>query len=135
MSPTDKKEKVLIIEGDAALGEQIAAALTKEGYQSILVKNGADGLKAIMDNLPHLVLLDVTLPGADAYDILEKKQAESMLAKIGVFLLSTQGVPINMRRVPAGSVAEFLMALHADPANIVDKVNRHFGHETVADAS
>ena len=40
-----------------------------------------------------------------------------------------QGVPINMQRIPAGSVSEFLMALHADAAEIVRKVNRSFSHE------
>ena len=87
-------------------------------------------MKAIVDILPRiLVLLDVVLTGTDGYQILEKKQAEPLLAKIPVFLLSTQGVPINMRRVPQGSVADYLMALHMSPQEVLDKVNRYFGHE------
>jgi len=135
---TDKKEKILIIEGDGDFGESISEALKKEGYNTFLVKNGAEAMKSIVDTLPHLILLDVVLTGADGYDILEKKQAEPLLAKIPVFLLSTQGVPINMRRVPTGSVADFLMALHMSPAEVIEKVNRHFGHEATmgaADAS
>lgn len=128
MNPS-KKEKILIIEGDGAFGESVADVLKKDGYSVFLVKNGAEGLKNIMDILPHLILLDVTLPGSDGYEILEKKQAEPMLAKIPVFLMSTQGVPINMRRVPQGSVVDYLMALHANPTDILDKVNRQFGHE------
>jgi len=135
MSDSLQKEKILIIEGDAGIGEQMAAALTKEGYVVSLVKNGVDGLKSIYDILPHLILLDVTLPGGDGYDVLEKKQAEPMLAKIPVFLLSTQGVPINMRRVPAGSVTEFLMMITVDTEGILDKVNRHFGREATMQSS
>ena len=58
-----------------------------------------------------------------------------MVSKIPVFLVSAQGVPINMRRVPAGSVEEFMMALHSNGEDIVEKVNRHFGHEAVAPAN
>ncbi len=126
---TPKKEKILIIESDGALGERIADALRREGYTVFLVKDGLEGMKSILDILPHLVLMDVVLSGTDAYDILEKKQAEPMLAKIPVFLLSTQGVPINMRRVPEGSAVEFMMAINIDPADVIDKVNRQFGHE------
>jgi len=126
---TDKKEKILIIEGDGDFGENVSATLKKAGYATTLVKNGAEGMKAIVDVLPHLILLDVVLPGSDGYEILAKKQAEPLLVKIPVFLLSTQGVPINMRRVPAGSVADYLMALHVSPQEVLDKVNRYFGHE------
>lgn len=126
---TDKKEKILILEGDGDLGESIANILKKAGYETTLVKNGTEGMKAIVDVLPHLILLDVVLPGGDGYDILAAKQAEPLLMKIPVFLLSTQGVPINMRRVPTGSVADYLMALHVSPQEVLDKVNRYFGHE------
>ena len=133
---TSKKEKALVIESDGPLGEKIAEALRTDGYTVHLVKNGTEGLKSIYDILPHLVLLDVVLEGADSYEILKQKQAEPMLAKIPVFLLSTKGVPINMHRVPDGSVTEYLMSLHMTPAKIVSRVNRHFGHETgqLADA-
>src|SRR3990167_8038272 len=110
------QEKVLVIEAESIVGDKIASCLRQEGYNVALVKNGVDGLKQIFDILPGLIILDITLPGLDGYDILDKKQAEPMLAKIPLFLLSTQGVPINMRRVPPGSVTEFIINLHEAPA-------------------
>lgn len=123
-----KNERVLIIESDQIFGEKIRDALLKEGYDATLVKDGQEGLKKIYDTLPHLIMLDAALTGADGYEILEKKQAEPMLAKIPVFLLSTETVPINMNRIPEGSVAEIFMSLHAKPDEIVEKVNRQFGN-------
>ena len=131
MAATDisKKEKILIITGDGTFGEKVVEALKKDHYENVfLVKNGAEGLKNIYDVLPHLILLDVTLPGADGYEILAKKQAEKMLAKIPVFLLSTQGVPINMRNVSPGSVTEFIIAFHVNPEEVVEKINRQFDY-------
>lgn len=130
-----KKEKMLVITGDGSFGEQLVAALKKDGYaESYLVKNGNEGLKVLIDILPHLVLLDITLPGMDGYELLARKQAEPLLGKIPVFMLSTQGVPINMRNIPPNSVSEFIMALHADPAEIVVKVDRHFSHDAPSEA-
>ncbi|MDE2040992.1 MAG: response regulator [Patescibacteria group bacterium] len=133
MTVSSKTEKILIITGDGSFGNQLAVALNKDGYDHVTsVQNGTEGLKSIYDTLPHLVLIDITLPGIDGYTVLSKKQAEPLLAKIPVFLLSTQGVPINMRNVPPGSVAEYIMALHADPADIVTKINRQFNHAGLA---
>lgn len=134
MSPAAQKEKILILEGDGGFGDKIVQGLAKRGYETILVNKGADAFKSIVDNLPHLILLDITLQGADPYDILAKKQAEPMLAKIPLFLLSTQGLPINMRQVPAGSVKEFLMAMQSNPEDVVLKVDHHFGHDAAVPA-
>lgn len=128
MSPVPKKEKVLVIEGETAFGGRVVEALKREGYIASLATDGTVGLKLIYDTLPHLILVDVVLPGMDGYKILEKKQTENLLAKIPVFLLSTQGVPIDMARVPQGAVKEFILDLHADTSEIVKRVNRTFGY-------
>ncbi len=123
-----KQEKILIIEGISPLGERLADALRSDGYNVFLTKTAAEGMKSIFDILPHLVILGLAIPGGDAYEILEKKQAEPLLAKIPVFLISTQGLPINMRLVPSGSVAEFVVSLEPDPDDIVRLTDTHFGH-------
>ncbi len=128
MSTSSKKEKVLIIEGNTVLGEHVSGALKAAGYLTVLVKDGNEGLKAIYDVLPQLVIVDLVMPGMDAYEILEKKNADVMLSKVPVFILSTQGTPINMRKVPEGSVADFVVSLEANPADLVARVNAYFGH-------
>lgn len=124
-----QKKKVLVITGDHNLGERLKETLEGGGYVAILVKDGAEAGKAIIDTLPHLVILDVIVANADSYDILAEKQAEPMLAKIPLFLMSTQGTPINMRRVPSGSVQEFIVALHVEPKEILERVDRQFGFD------
>ena len=132
LAPAPKKEKILLIEGEAAFGARVVDALKAEGYETTLVANGTDGLKQIYDMLPHLILIDVVLPGLDGYEVLAKKHAEPLLAKIPVFLISTQGGPISMQKVPQNSVTQFIMALNVSPADIVAKVNAQFGYQSVA---
>ena len=122
-------EKILIIESDASFGDQVSSALKKNGYATIVVSTGNEGIKTMYDIEPSLVILDVTLTDMDSYELLAKKLNAPLIAKIPVFLVSSQGVPINMRRVPAGAVAEFMMAFRSNGEDIVDKVNRMFGHE------
>src|ERR1035437_1476592 len=109
-----KRDKILIIEGHVVFGQQVAELLTNEGFETILVKNGVEAMKMIYDRLPRLIILNSILPDTDSYEILEKKNAEPLLKKIPVFLVSTQGMPINMRRIPQGSVSEFVLLFKAD---------------------
>ncbi len=120
VSPT---AKILIIEGDDSFSSKIGGALQTAGYTPIIKKTGAEGLKAMFDFIPSLILLDVTLGDIDGYKILAEKQKEPVLAKIPVFLMSAQGVPINMQNVPQGSVAEFVVAPHANLEDIIAKIN------------
>lgn len=130
-----KSEKIVIIEGNPTVGKQISETLKKDGYNNVLVfRSGEEGMKGIYDNLPHLILLDIVLPDTDGYSILAKKQAEPLLVKIPLFLLSTEGVAINMRNIPEGSVKEVIISLHANAKDILDKVNGYFGYQSAGSA-
>jgi len=123
------KQKILIITGDGSFGERLMDVIKRGGYRVDLVKNGVEGIKTIFNTLPHLILLDIVVSGADGYEILVEKKSEPMLAKIPVFLMSNQGVPINMRRIPEDSVAEFILALHGQPDYILQRINRYFNND------
>lgn len=131
-----KAQKIVIIESTTSFGQQIFDALKADGYTDIyLFKNGEEGLKGIYDVLPHLVLLDIVLPDTDGYSVLEKKQQEPLLAKIPVFLMSMQGVAINMRNIPPNSVSEVIISLDTKSVDILQKINDFFGYgsNTISD--
>lgn len=119
-------EKILIITGNRVLGEGLKKKLGDIGYEVYFESDGMQGMKALFDTLPHLVLIDIQISTVDGYQILKKKQAEPLLAKIPVFLMSTQGVPINMREVPTGSVKEFIVSLNTDPEDVGNRVLNYF---------
>lgn len=121
-------QKILVITGDASFGERLTKKLSDVGYTVALSREGQEGFKNLVDTLPHLVIIDITVPGLDGYQILEKKAHEPLLASIPVFFMSTQGIPINMRKVPAGSVAEFIVAIQANLDEVVKKINNHFNY-------
>lgn len=130
MTIEQKKQKIVIIESTNSFGEKIVEDLKKDGYSNIsLYKDGYTGLKGIYDNLPHLILLDISLSDMDGYLVLEKKQNEALLSKIPVFLMSLKGVAINMRNIPQNSVTEVLISLDTKSLDIVDKVNDFFGYK------
>jgi len=126
--PNTKYHTILIIESNAAFGERLSGALKKEGYKTILIKSGSQGFDAILNNKCDLIVLDVILSGTDGYKILQQKQANALVAHVPVFLLSIQGIQINMNLIPAKSVAEFSVSAHPDVVDIVSRINLRFGY-------
>jgi two-component system KDP operon response regulator KdpE len=55
--------KVLIIEDDLDMSRTLQLDLEQHGYQTVLAHNGLDGLRLFHAQRPHLVVLDVALPG------------------------------------------------------------------------
>ena len=127
-TPLLKKETILIIESNQLIGDRLTSYLAKEGYVTILIAKGSEGFTEIIEHKPDLVILDITLSGADGYGILAQKVADTTVKSIPVFLVSTQGVPINMRRVPEKSVEQFIVSMNGDEKDIATRVNTFFKH-------
>ena len=64
-------KKILIIEDDVFLGDVLTQKMTKEGFNTVLARDGIEGLEKIKSFLPDLVLLDIILPNMNGYEILE----------------------------------------------------------------
>ena len=63
--------KILIVDDEKAICDLIDMNLSAAGYSCKTVQNGLDALDMIEKEQFDLVLLDIMLPGADGYDIME----------------------------------------------------------------
>ncbi len=71
----NKKRKVLVVDDDDTNRMLVSKALEFEGYQVSQAESGAEGLKVIQEWQPHLVLLDVNMPGLNGLETLAKLRA------------------------------------------------------------
>ena len=62
--------KILVIEDDPKTGDYLKKGLRESGYAVDLSRTGTDGLQMALNNAYDLVLLDVTLPGIDGWQIM-----------------------------------------------------------------
>ena len=69
------KQRVLVIEDDAAIRRGIVDALEFEGYATLEAEGGDDGLEMAVSVACDLLLLDLVLPGRDGLEILREVRA------------------------------------------------------------
>ena len=63
------KEKILIIEDEEDILALIHFNLVKEGFRVEVATSGEEGFKKARDINPHLILLDLMLPGMDGMEV------------------------------------------------------------------
>lgn len=72
-------QKIMIIEDDPMIREELSLLLENEGYQIILVTDFTDMTNQIQDCAPDLVLLDLGLPGRDGLSLCARIRKNSSL--------------------------------------------------------
>ena len=70
--------KILIIEDEPKTGEYLRQGLTEAGFVVDLARNGDDGLHLASNGAFDLVVLDVTLPGIDGWDVLQTLRSRGL---------------------------------------------------------
>ena len=63
--------KVLIVDDEKPICDLIDLNLSASGYHCTAVQDGVEALRLIENRFFDLILLDIMLPGADGYDIME----------------------------------------------------------------
>ena len=82
------KQKVLIVDDDNNIAELISLYLTKECYDTKIVNDGEEALKAFTSFAPNLILLDLMLPGMDGYQVCREIRYKS---NVPIIMLSAKG--------------------------------------------
>jgi len=80
--------KILIIEDEKEMAQLMSWGLAQSNFESRLAYDGLEGLKAIKEEEPDLILTDVVMPRMDGYTLCRRLQEDGTLARIPVIVLT-----------------------------------------------
>jgi two-component system alkaline phosphatase synthesis response regulator PhoP len=83
--------KILIAEDERDILELIEFTLQYGGFEVIPTSNGTDAWEMTKQKLPHLVLLDVRMPGMSGYEVCTQIKSTQQTKHIPVVFLSAKG--------------------------------------------
>lgn len=83
--------RILIVEDDPNILILLNFLMENSGYQTRTCGDGRSALAAAGDFLPHLVLLDIMLPGQNGYEVCRALRASPAHAATRIVMLSAKG--------------------------------------------
>jgi DNA-binding response OmpR family regulator len=79
---------VLLIEDSKTQAAQIKAMLESLGFTVRVAYDGLDGIRAVMEQRPALIVLDVKLPGMDGFQVCRRLKRSPDTQTIPVIMLT-----------------------------------------------
>ena len=123
-----KAGKLLVVESDDALREQIVAVLRDAGYE--VSTNYQHGMKAVLAFDPDAVVLGADPPQLDCCDLLSEIKGSDQTIHIRVVMLSPGGSAERTRGLDLG--ADDVLSLPFDAHELLSRVRSQLRDKSVA---
>lgn len=89
-------QHLLMIEDDARLAGMVSEYLSQSGFSVRVAGDGQQGLTALQNNPPDLVILDLMLPDMEGLEVCRRiRTLPGALAQIPVLMLTAKGDPMD----------------------------------------
>ncbi|HEX6139957.1 MAG TPA: response regulator transcription factor [Candidatus Limnocylindria bacterium] len=97
--------RVLLVDDDRSLLELLADYLRRQGHEVRAAATGQEGITVAAEWQPDLVLLDVTMPGLDGWQVLSRLRSAS---PVPVIMLTARGDEPEILRGFAGGTDDYV---------------------------
>lgn len=91
-------KKILVVEDDTSVRENIVELLSAEGYAVLEAENGAEGVRLAWEGFPDLIICDILMPKMDGYGVLATLRRDKNAANIPIVFLTALSDRSDQRR-------------------------------------
>ncbi|WP_066377019.1 MULTISPECIES: EAL domain-containing response regulator [unclassified Anabaena] len=90
--------KILVIEDEESVRENIVDLLEAEAFETVAAANGKIGINLAIAELPDLILCDMMMPEVDGYGVLTELRQEPLTAAIPFIFLTAKSAKSDFRQ-------------------------------------
>jgi chemosensory pili system protein ChpA (sensor histidine kinase/response regulator) len=121
------RNSILVVDDDIAVRESLARVLESENYEVLLAAEGKEAVQIIREGAPDLVLLDITMPGKNGWDIFER--IEKLYPMLPVIIITARP---NQQPRASGYGIDALMEKPLDFPVLLATIERLLGEAPAA---
>lgn len=118
-----EKQTILIIEDDSFLQGLEAGKLKKESYVVMTASTGKEAMEKITSPGISLILLDLTLPNFDGFEILEKIRGTAATKDIPVLVFSNLSEEKDINKAKKLGATDFMVKSNFTLDELVEHIN------------
>lgn len=90
--------KILVIEDEFLIRENLLERLGAEGFDTLGAENGSDGIKLAIADKPDLIICDVMMPEVDGYQVLKTLRQNPNTAAVPFIFLTAKADKAALRQ-------------------------------------
>jgi diguanylate cyclase (GGDEF)-like protein len=99
---------ILVVEDEQLIVMLLKDILQAEGYQTITATTGEEALQLALREMPHLIILDIMLPGIDGFEVVNHLRSNVKTTHIPVIILSARHDTADKVRAFENRVDDYL---------------------------
>jgi len=123
VSPAGAEHTVLVVDDDETVHDLLLRALSKRGYRVHCISHGDRVVESALELEPHVIVLDVMMPGTDGWSALAALKADARTRDVPVVMHTI----VNQQELGYALGAVDYVVKPVEPARLVDIVTQHVG--------
>ena len=117
----------LAVVEDNADNRLLLQAILGDEFDLVEYDNGIDALNGITSSRPDLVLLDISLPGMDGNEILQRIRADITLRQLPVIALTAHAMAGDREKFLAAGFDDYITKPIVDESLLFSSIRRLLG--------
>jgi CheY-like chemotaxis protein len=99
--------KILIVEDNEMNRDMLSRRLARRGYDVAVAVDGQEGLDMASSESPDLILMDMSLPVLDGWEVTRRLKADPTMAKVPVIALTAHAMAGDREQAMAAGCDDY----------------------------
>lgn len=106
--------RILLVEDNEANWDMLSRRLTRRGYIVTIARDGEEGVRLAGQELPDLILMDMSLPVLDGWEATRTLKADDTTRHIPIIALTAHAMSNDRQKASEAGCDDF----HAKPVDL-----------------
>ena len=89
-SSNEISPSILVVDDSVTVRKVTSRILRRQGYRVLTAKDGIEALKAMQDEIPAVMLLDIEMPRMDGFEVATRVRASEELSNIPIIMITSR---------------------------------------------
>lgn len=117
---TVRSKKILVVDDNRDSRELVIKILRGKGHQLCEAVDGEDALAKVAAEQPDLILMDISLPKIDGYEVTRRLKSSKEFASIPIIALTAHAMKGDREKALAAGCADYI----SKPINVRELYDR-----------
>lgn len=117
------KTKILTVDDSATILKMLLVTLGNSGYEVVQAVDGVEGLGAMEESQPDVVITDINMPRLDGFGFIERVRRDARYRAIPILVLTTESAADKKERARKSGATGWITKPF-DPSKLLDAIAR-----------